>query len=437
MREQLRRVGSVCSALCAAGLVLGMLACGARAQAQTLKERLKEQVREGIDESREKPKDKPAARAPEEEPAAKPKPKPSPAPKSDQKPDVRFTLADVIAPPEKPRDPNAPKLPVRVLGEHLRLDIKLGAGYRGWYPQQYDAVDVDVGNYATWMIEGKARLFKFLNLRRGYYESNGLAGPRTEEAAVAAKIGSYAPKAAWVLGVIGIPITKAWEPVIRYESRAFETRAKPRRDVCVVARDAPEDAMESCPGTMGELKIISGFETLILGVRYDHSRTSSPVITERVGKIPPIYVGAGLMQYRKPYQLTVDGTTFDEFLFDARFRGAGLAGGAEIGGGLDRFFGDVDLQIGLGEVSLTDSITLNELVPSDHMIGYIQGSASLGYRWPMIRAAPTLILVPSVELGGASFFMFDTKVNEDEDAKTLPVNWDLLWTVQLSLLVPL
>lgn len=421
--------------------------------AQTLKDTLKQHVDEGIDKSeekarerqeREKKKEEEKKKAEQEALAqpqpAQPEPKPEAKPQQtpEQKPDIEFSFnSNDDAEPEKKKE-EGPKLPVRVLGEDVKLDITLGGGYRGWYPQQYDAVDIDVANYATWTIDVKAKLFKFLALRRGYYESNGAAAPRTEEAAVAAKIGSYAPKAAWLLGVIGVPISKAWEPQIRYESRAFDTRAIPNRPVCVVPRGAPENAMD-CPGSAADLKIISSFETFVAGVRYDHSKSGSIVVEQKGSKIPPIFFGIGLMQYRKPYQLNVDGFTLDDYLFDGRFRGAGLALGADFGGGLDRFFGDVDMQLGLGEVSLTDSITLNELVPGDKLIGYVQGSAGIGYRWPIIRAAPTLILVPQARIGGASFFLVDTSSDEtDMGTTTSPsVNWDLLWQVQLSLLIPL
>jgi hypothetical protein len=422
--------------------------------AQTLKDTLKQHVDEGIDKSEEKARERQEREKKKEEekkkaeqeaqaqpppPPVQPQPAPEPKPeaKPEQKPDLEFSFNsnDDVEPEKKPE---GPKLPVRVLGDDVKLDITLGGGYRGWYPQQYDAVDIDVANYATWTIDVKAKLFKFLALRRGYYESNGASAPRTEEAAVAAKIGSYAPKAAWLLGVIGVPISKAWEPQIRYESRAFDTRAIPNRPVCVVPRDAPENAMD-CPGSAADLKIISSFETFVAGVRYDHSKSGSIVVEQKGSKIPPIFFGIGLMQYRKPYQLNVDGFTLDDYLFDGRFRGAGLALGADFGGGLDRFFADVDMQLGLGEVSLTDSITLNELVPGDKLIGYVQGSAGIGYRWPIIRAAPTLILVPQARFGGASFFLVDTSSDEtDMGTTTSPsVNWDLLWQVQLSLLIPL
>ena len=62
----------------------------------------------------------------------------------------------------------------------------------------------------------------------------------TEEAAVAAQVGSYIPKAAWLLGVLGFPFFKIWEPIIRYETRAFHTEARPERPVCVVTPEVAE-----------------------------------------------------------------------------------------------------------------------------------------------------------------------------------------------------
>lgn len=445
------------------------------ALAQTFKDKLKSEVREGMDEAREKRKraeererqeqaererQEQAEREREERERAggekapveprEPAPAPKPAPDKPDKPDkaepkeserentISFTIGDVAEELSKPPDPNAPKLPVRVFGENLRIDLQLGFGYRGWYPQQYDAVDVDVGNFATWNVNVKAKIFKWLVLRRGYYEANGLSAPRTEEAAVTAQIGSYAPKAVWLLGVIGVQISKAWEPVVRYETRAFATRAYPRQNVCVVDRDASESDTESCPGTMGDLRIVSGFETLVLGVRYDHSRSGEATVTQHVrNKVPPLTFGLAYMAYRKPYQLTFDGVTLPEYLFDARFRGLGVAAGTELGGGYNRFFGGVDVQVGLAEVSLTNATTLNEIIPGDHLIGYVQGNAVLGYTWPILNGPPTLILVPQIEFGGASFFTFDTKVTEGEDGATLPVNWDILYSAQVSLLVPL
>jgi hypothetical protein len=180
----------------------------------------------------------------------------------------------------------------------------------------------------------------------------------------------------------------------------------------------------------------------VAGVRYDHSKSGSVVVEEKKStKIPPIFFGVGLMQYRKPYQLTIDGFTLDDYLFDARFRGAGLALGTDLGGGLDNWFSGIDMQIGLGEASLTDKITLNELVPNGQLLGYVQGTAGLGYRLVLIHAAPTLVFVPEVHAGGATFFLVDTKSHKstsDSAESTSPnVNWDFLWSVQASLLIPL
>jgi hypothetical protein len=329
-----------------------------------------------------------------------------------------------------------PPLPQRVFGNNWRFDIQVGIGYRGWLPQQYPLVNVRAGSYYIWNIEVKAKLFKFLSLRRGYYESNSLAGPRTDEAAVAAQIGSYVPKAAWLLGVIGFPFFKIWEPIIRYESRAFHTEANPKRPVCVVTPEVADD-LAQCTRNRDTLRMTSGFETLVFGVRYDKNKDPSAVLAQRDTKFPPITFGIGLMSYRKPYQVTVDTNTLDDLLFDGRFRGAGLVGGIEIPGGADRFHVTADVQFGLGEVKLLQGLTLNSLAPEDWLIGYVHGNVTLGYHLPLVRAAPTLMLVPQVTAGGASFFFFKPVQKEGEDADAATANWDFLWSVNASLVLSL
>lgn len=427
-------------------IVLAWSAPCVPASAQTLKEELQQHVRENVEKEQEEERKR---REAEERKQKQPKPQPKPAevheqpapaaaPASSTPPEggVHFSF-DSNAPAEPEKKPEGPELPVRVFGKNFKLDITVGGGYRGWLPQHYQAVAVDVGNYATWNIDIKAKFFSWLTLRRGYYESNGVAAPRTSEAAVATKIGSYAPKAMRVLGVLGVPIGKAWEPQIRYESHGFETRALPEKNVCVVSRSATGDEMGCANGSRGELKMVSGFETLVAGVHYDHSKSGSPVVGPAIhDKIPPLFFGIGLMQYRKPYQVNVNGVTLDDYLFDSRFRGIGLALGTELGGGIDRFFGEIDMQLGAGEVSLSDKLTLNQVIPNGYTIGYVQGTATLGYRWAMIHAAPTLILVPVITLGGADFFLVSTN-NDNKDAPSPSVNWDLLWTAQVSLLIPL
>ncbi|MFI5308132.1 MAG: WVD2 family protein [Polyangiales bacterium] len=418
----------------------------ASAAAQTLEDTLRQHVREGIDDSEEKArkqreeeerKRKQAEHEahpppPKKEPAQKPA-TPEPPPTSGSSVKIDFgSDGDPLAQQAQP----GPKLPLRVLGQHFQLDVTLGGGYRGWLPQQYRAVSVDVGNYATWNIDVKAKIY-FVSLRRGYYESNGVAPPRTDEGAVASQVAKYAPKAVRLLGILGVPISPAWEPQIRYESHAFETRAVPSQDVCVVGRDvAANFDPATCKGTRNELRILSAFETFVAGVRYDHSRSDSPVVGNEVGKIPPIFFGIGLMQYRKPYQVNVGSVTANEFLFDGRFRGVGLALGTNLGGGVNNFFVDVDAQLGAGEVSLTDKLTLNALIPSGYTIGYVQGTATLGYRLALFKGPPTLLLVPVVSAGGASFFLVSTNGN-DKNSTSPSVNWDLLWTAQASLLLPL
>jgi hypothetical protein len=408
--------------------LLGLHANGALAQD------VRDVVREHLEQELEQ---KPEQRSQPTKPRSKPRPAaraPRAQPISDPDTSIQFSISsDGDTPPE----PNpGPELPQRLFGKQLRIDLMLGGGYRGWLPQQFPHVDVDVGTYYVWTIEVKAKIFSFLNLHRGYYESNALAGPRTDEAAVAAQVASYVPKVAWVLGVLGFPIFKAWEPILRYESRAFHTEAHPKQPVCVVT-DAVASDLSSCTRSTGALRMSSGFETLVAGVRYDQSKEPSPVIETRTSKLPPITVGLGLMSYRKPYQVNVNGNTLDGYLFDGQFRGAGIMLGSDVGGGPDKFFMNIDAQFGLGEVKLTRSLTLNALAPEDWLMGYVQGNATVGYYLPLLRAAPTLMFVPKLTMGGASFFFFKTQQREGEKSDAASVNWDLLWAVNAVLTLSL
>jgi hypothetical protein len=401
-------------------------ACVAPAAAQSVGDVVREHV---SDELEKKPK--------HDDQHDKDKPKPKPEKKKTSKPSRPAAESSKPEPEPEPEPVDqGPPLPQRLFGDNWRFDIQVGIGYRGWLPQQYPLVKVQAGSYYIWNIDVKAKLFKFLSLRRGYYESNSLAGPRTDEAAVAAQVGSYVPKAAWLLGVIGFPLFKYWEPIIRYESRAFHTEADPKRPVCVVTSEFADD-LSLCPRSRAPLRMTSGFETLVFGVRYDKNKDPSAVLTQRDSKFPPITFGIGLMQYRKPYQVTVNENTLEDLLFDGRFRGAGLAGGIEILGGPDRFHINADVQFGLGEVKLLQGLTLNSLAPEDWLIGYVQGNVTIGYHWPIVRAAPTLMLVPQVTAGGASFFFFKPVQKEGENADAATANWDFLWSVNASLVLSL
>jgi hypothetical protein len=82
-------------------------------------------------------------------------------------------------------------------------------------------------------------------------------------------------------------------------------------------------------------------------------------------------------------------------------------------------------------------MTLNELAPEDWMIGYVQGNGALAFRWAPFDFAPSLLIVPEGIVSGASFFFFETEVDEDEETATPTINWDVLYTVRLSLVITL
>ena len=172
-------------------------------------------------------------------------------------------------------------------------------------------------------------------------------------------------------------------------------------------------------------------------MRYTSPAESKSIFATKDSKLPPAYLGVGLLSYRKPYQVTIDGDTLEEYLFDGHFRGAGLAMGTNLGGGARRFFANADLQVGLGEVALTRDFTLNEVTPNNWLIGYLQGDVHAGFRFVVFDGPPTVYFRPSVSAGGASFHFVNTSAQQGEDNSAPTLNWDFLWSARAALEIAL
>ena len=365
---------------------------------------------------------------------------------------------------EQEAPPQGAPVPRRVFGRNFQLDPKIGGGVRGWIPAQYPTVRTSADTYYTWSIDMSASFFRFIHLHRGYYESNGIAGPRHQGAAVAAQTADYEKKAAWLLGVVGFPITKSWEPIIRYETRAFQTRAVPMQPVRIVPFNTSPDAdLSTIPITTSPLTMVSGFETLVIAMRYDANgdpptfydnrstklngtKTTIPTPSPQRSPIPPFYFGVGLMQYSKPYQVTVGDNVLQSAIFDARFRGAGLALGATLPGKPDYLILDGSIQFGLGEVRLLDRLTLNELLPNkvggglqapEWVIGYVEGDLNVGYLYTLIKGPPSVLVSAVANGGGARFYYVKTRSGQGEQVNMPSLNWDFLWGLRAYITVTL
>lgn len=405
-------------------------------RAQTIKDDVKQFVEESLEDEQEDAREE-AEREEEreegreEDSEEKPKSKPQ-----EKRPGKKKHVA---APKREDYEhPVGNHLPLRVMHENFRLDLKVGAGYRGWAPQQYTNVSVEPANYFTWSVGASALFFKTVNLSKARYESNSAASPRTSYVESAARYGSWALKAAWFLAELGIPVLDRLEPSVRYEARSFMTtaRSEPGTTVCVVPFNQDTD-VEGCPTRSRDLTITSSLETAAVGLKIHPGKGSFAVMNDEPMKAPSFFVGAGYLSYLKPYQVTIGEHTLDEYLFTGRFYGGGLALGMEVGGGVNKPYIDVWAQLGLGKVRLTGDLTLNELAPEDWLIGYVQGNAMVSFRWAPFDWAPTLLIVPSGTVSGASFFFFETNANEDRQVATPNINWDVLYTVRLSLILTL
>jgi hypothetical protein len=349
--------------------------------------------------------------------------------------DLGETIATFYHDPIEPV-PRA-QLPRRVIHRWFKLDPMAGIAYRGWIPQQYPSVETDIANYFTWMVALQGRFFNLISLRKGHYESNGLSSPRHPYKENIARYGNYGAKAAFFLAELGLPIMKSFEPVIRYETRAYQTtaRAKNRIGVCIVDFDSTADA--ECTRYERTLTLKSAYETAVIGVTYYPSKNPSPVLEDYGVQKPSIFLGLGYLSYVKPYQVSINSEVLKELLFTGRFYGGGLAFGTNLGGGVNRPRLDIWTQFGLGAARLTRDMTLNDAAPNDWVIGYIQGNLTFTFPWAPFEFAPTVLIVPSIEASGATFFFMETRRQEGEDFRMPLINWDILYCARLSLVVTL
>ncbi len=396
--------------------------------AQSVEELAREHVRQGLEAQKSRRKKKRGSRQSETRGKTEPKSRARRSPRAAAPQPAALPGADAANEPGEP-EPQ----PERLFGDDFRLDVALGGGVRGWYPDQYPRVGVAHAGYFTWSASVRAKIFGWLRLNRGYYESTGLAGPRTQGAVVATEVGKILPKAAWLLGSFGVPMSRAWETLVSYETRSFVTRAMPRAPVAVADRELPRGTdLSQLPRSEQPLRFVSGFETLVLGVTVRPSKLDPGL---GVSGLPPMYLGVGFTQYSKPYQLRVGQDALDEVLFDARFRGLGLAYGLTTTREVARAYADLDVQLGAGEVTLLNGLTVNQLLPSDWLIGYLQGQLKVGYILPLRRRAPALLLSLDGSAGGATFFYWEASGSDGGDP--LPLNWDFLWGARATLSMPL
>jgi hypothetical protein len=402
---------------------LAVLSSAAPAAAQSLGDTVKQHVDQGLD------KKKP----PKKSDGKKRKKKPRP-PRQHAQPSNTGTA---YTKPDEETEPEGPQLPHRVLIPELQLDPTVALAYRGWKPQNYPTLTVHTENAATVSVGVRMKLFSILTIDRMHYESNAFASPRRSGTGIAQDVGKTAPAAAWFLGQIGIPIKWVFKPIIRYEARAFESDVTPDRPVRLVPRSAKaSDDLSTLPTVTETLRMSSAFETFVVALQYHHDNDPSGLIQTQGGSLPPIYFGVGLVSYKKPYMVRVGNLVLEDLLFDASFRGAGLAFGLETPQKPRRFFADFSGQVGLGEVQLTDSFTLNEALPKDWWIGYAQGDLTLGYLHPILATMPTLLGGISASIGGATFYYFKAFAQEGEQTVP-PANWDVLWGARIFLTLPL
>jgi hypothetical protein len=320
-----------------------------------------------------------------------------------------------------PAVPPAPRRPT-LFGRPAYLDVSLQSRMQVWLPAQNPSVHLDAAPYRTYRLELSGGIEGLFTLHRLAFETDGSTWVGWSGPAVSPVAATNAMGTAAALAMIGLPFlhghgSHVWEPIIRYELSSYATTATPSGSVCLVGRNADSSAdPPDCTRTDGPLRMASRFESLVAGVQVGGDGGSSS-----------FYAGLDFVRQRKPYQVNVDGRTLDDYLFDARFGGAGMAVGFGVGG--DRGFSmGGGVHLGWAWVSLTDDLSLSDELPPDWSLEYFRWDVRVGYGLVLLKGSPQLLVRATVD-GSGSHFLYQTDASEE----TPSLSRDLFFAGSLSL----
>ena len=195
--------------------------------------------------------------------------------------------------------------------------------------------------------------------------------------------------------------------------------------------------LETIPLSRRELTMVSTFETLIVALQWNQGDGAAGVAAEDPGGISSAYLGGGYTTFGKPYMIRVGDSYLDEMVFESRFHGGGLAFGASRALTPRSVYYDLAMQVGAGDVALTRDLSLSSTLPEDWTVGYLQANVAVGYLHPAIEGPVSLLIGVTGTLGGNYFFFMEKNEESDEASDPVALNWDLLWSGQLTMTMAL
>ena len=336
----------------------------------------------------------------------------------------------------------------RLLPGILKLDLRGGGAFRGWTTTPYPALDLETTTFITWNAELRAELFGLIRLHRVSYESSGLGSP-TSEGTQYDDAADTVQKAAWLLGMLGIPIFRwpdkdgyyrDWELFARVEARSFEAHATPNKAVRLVPYESNKK-----PSQFGGLRASRKGFTAATSLQ---SFAGGFVLSERgfdPGKLPMAdianayldslgaYLGVMAMSYTKPYMVHIDNSYDGNYVFDAHMDAIGGMFGFWSGPRDKWPYLDVMVGFGGGNIGLTHNYDLTDVLDLEAQVGTLMVNAKAGWRYPIIERSPRLTIGVAGDFSMVSFLLQDKgdeKTICSEDGQCPSLNEDYFWSGQ-------
>jgi hypothetical protein len=264
----------------------------------------------------------------------------------------------------------------------LMVEARAGAKANYWNPESIPGTKIATQGYATAYAEARVSLFEYLALERLRFEST---------------VGTTGLDRSNPAGCLQWPVDTNQDKIVAHDS--FD-------------EDREESEMMSPAGSSH--RFVTEFQQETYGIIARKTETNG---------FGHVMVGLGHLKFKKPWSPSF---VENEYIFFSTMEAYGMAMSGDFHTQNDKFFNKyfkVDFLFGLGDIQLTETQNLADILDDDYGLGCVAGGVTAGIERDWIDI-DGIDLYTTIFAGawGDHFYIYN---EDDSDDKTIPLTSDL------------
>jgi hypothetical protein len=311
----------------------------------------------------------------------------------------------------------------------LMVEARAGAKANYWNPESIPGTKIATQGYATAYAEARVSLFEYLALERLRFESTvGTTGLDRGFTAVDATDDKVKAQMFDAMAAVYVPpflkkllgnranTDELWGPGVRIQRDVYNGQLIQTKDKIVAHDSFDEDREESemmSPAGSSH-RFVTEFQQETYGIIARKTETNG---------FGHVMVGLGHLKFKKPWSPSF---VENEYIFFSTMEAYGMAMSGDFHTQNDKFFNKyfkVDFLFGLGDIQLTETQNLADILDDDYGLGCVAGGVTAGIERDWIDI-DGIDLYTTIFAGawGDHFYIYN---EDDSDDKTIPLTSDL------------